>query len=490
MLDRGALPRWSLPLLVVTAVVVRLPALLTRRWYNPDEAAIAMLGQALRRGQTLYVDMADRKPPLAAYVYEFGLWLTGSADARIPRLIAAIALGIAAWVVGADLARRLGQRAGWWGAALLIGAVMAAAPADAAAANFSNLAVPLAAIAIVLLRRPSTIAAAGGGLALMTAVLCRQSWMFAAPAALCSLIVSNPTLRQRLRRIGAAGLGALIPLGLVTLIVPFADFWRWTFTGNGGFLFSSVPFASLLGRGIASLGLFVAWHLALLVGAFAAVRSTGLRRFTDPDLWVWVATGLVAVIAGFRFFGHYWMQVIPPLVILGAAPIARWQPRRQQLTAGLVALTALVALVSQATPGSFRKRTDPAPISAAVQRLTGPTDRVFIWGSFPELAVAVDRPIAGGMVHSDFVTGRSGGHSEGSDTLSLAMDGAQDSMLADLRANPPAVIVDTSTSPALGYGNYPMTLLPPLAEFVEHGYQRGETLSGVTLWVRTAPSRA
>jgi len=473
--------------LITAAVVLRLPSLLAKRWYNPDEAAIAMLGQALRRGQTLYVDMADRKPPLAAFVYQFSSWLTGTDDARLPRLIAALALGLAAWVVGNDLAARFGRRAGWWGAVLLVGSVMAAVPADAAAANFSNLAVPIAAIAIVLLRRPSTLAAAGGGLALATAVLCRQSWMFAGPAALCSLILASSTIPQRLRRIGAAAAGGLVALGLVALTVPFADFWRWTFTSNGGFLFSSVDVATVAQRGAASIGLFVAWHLALLGGAAVALSAVTQRRSrAELDLWLWVVTGLVAVIAGFRFFGHYWMQVIPPLVLLGAAHLANWQPRWRQITAGVVAVTALAALAAQATPGSFRKRTDPAPISAAVQQLTAATDPVFIWGSFPEFGVAVQRPVAGGMVHSDFVTGRSGGHSAGADTLRLAMDGAIETMLDNLRASPPAIIVDTSTSSSLGYENYPMSIIPALGDFVEQGYERAQTVAGVTLWVRTS----
>jgi len=63
---------WGEGIFVVVAVLVlRLPALVLSRWYDPDEAAIALQALAMRRGGTLYVDMADRKPPLPPLLYEF-----------------------------------------------------------------------------------------------------------------------------------------------------------------------------------------------------------------------------------------------------------------------------------------------------------------------------------------------------------------------------------------------------------------------------------
>ena len=42
----------------------------------------------------------------------------------------------------------------------------------------------------------------------------------------------------------------------------------------------------------------------------------------DIDLWLWVASGLAAWAAGLRFFGHYWLQVVPPLVLLAVPVVA------------------------------------------------------------------------------------------------------------------------------------------------------------------------
>ncbi len=109
---------------------------------------------------------------------------------------------------------------------------------------------------------------------------------------------------------------------------------------------------------------------------------------------------------------------------------------------------------------------------------------MFIWGSYAELAVALDRPIAGTQIHSDFVTGRSGGRNLGAETLAERTPGALDMMMADLTAAPPTLIVDTSTAPDLHYANYPMSLIPQIAQFVSAGYVKSDVIDGCTIYTR------
>ena len=73
-------------------------------------------------------------------------------------------------------------------------------------------------------------------------------------------------------------------------------------------------------------------------------------------------------------------------------------------------------------------------------------DPVFIWGSFPEVYWKADRPPGGGLVHSYFVTGLSGGRDAGPDTLKDATPGAEALLLRNLRDHPPALVLDTSTA--------------------------------------------
>jgi hypothetical protein len=115
-----------------------------------------------------------------------------------------------------------------------------------------------------------------------------------------------------------------------------------------------------------------------------------------------------------------------------------------------------------------------------VRACTEEDDPVFVWGSFPELLVAVDRPVAGGLVHSDFVTGRSGGRS---DADGAATPGARERMMADLLAAAPAVLIDTSKVDDLGYGAFPMLADADLAEFVQAGGYLAADVDDYRLWV-------
>src|SRR3981081_2344441 len=69
-LPGGWFARWAptAGLLFVAALLSRVPGLI-RPWFERDEAYIGVQAEALLRGQQLYVDVIDRKPPLAPLLY-------------------------------------------------------------------------------------------------------------------------------------------------------------------------------------------------------------------------------------------------------------------------------------------------------------------------------------------------------------------------------------------------------------------------------------
>jgi 4-amino-4-deoxy-L-arabinose transferase-like glycosyltransferase len=469
--------RWLYPSLFAATMLVRLPTF-TRRLFDPDEAAIAVQAMVVRSGGTLYADIFDRKPPLPAMVYAASFGLTDSLDIRPLRVLVAVAMAVAAILVAADARRRWGETAAWWAGGLFIAATMSLYPADAGAANFAHFALLPGTAALLWSRRGQLGWALAAGVGLGVAVLCRQSYLVATvPAAFSA---------WRSARSGPAGhVAALVAAAVLTvastaLYVPFGAFWEWTVGNSPGFVFAATDIAPAIGRGaLATLG-FVALHLTLVGGAAVALRRSWR---SDLDLWLWVLGALVAVTAGLRFFGHYWLQLVPPLVVL-CVPVLDSLSRRWR-TAAIAGIAAplTVSLGLLLIPGAFRDRPDPDAVAALVRANTAPGDRVFVWGSYPEVLLAADRLPAGRLVHSDFVTGRSGGRNDPDDTLGEATPGALETMLDDLRADPPAVIVDTSGSPDLGYRRYPMSLFPDLAAlFVDHYRQVGE-VDGITVWV-------
>jgi hypothetical protein len=98
--------------------------------------------------------------------------------------------------------------------------------------------------------------------------------------------------------------------------------------------------------------------------------------------------------------------------------------------------------------------------------------------------VRANRLPAGDLVHMDFVTGRSGGREDPRATLADATPGALDILLRALRAQPPELVLDTSTAPHLGYTSYPMAVIPQVAEIVAAGYSPIGVVDGVTVYRR------
>src|SRR3954452_25529467 len=111
--------RWVEAISITAFVLLlRLPARLSKRWYDPDEASIAMQASAIRIGGRLYVDMADRKPPVPPLLYDWLFRITDSTDIRPLRLLVSLMLAASAIFLVADVRRTHGESIARWAGAL------------------------------------------------------------------------------------------------------------------------------------------------------------------------------------------------------------------------------------------------------------------------------------------------------------------------------------------------------------------------------------
>jgi len=465
------------------AFLLRAPTFVDR-FFDPDEAAIGVQAMVVRSGGTLYTDIFDRKPPLPPLLYAASFALTDSTDIRLVRVLVTLALAASGILVAMECLRRWGPRHAWLGGILMITGAMALFPADAGAANYAQFALLPGTAAIIWSRRGTLLAAVAAGVAIGVAILSRQSWLLGVVPMCLSI-----GLYSRWRNIlPACATGALTVL-TTGFYAPLGRFWEWNVSNSPSFVFAGISLWTAIWKGLASFAGFVAFHpvpvVAVALGVPAGIAA--LRRRTLPadiDLWVWIATGVAAWAAGLRFFGHYWLQVVPPLVLLAVPVVARWTGRARTAAIVGIAVPAVVAWALLFVPGSFHERPDPTTLANYVAANTTSADRVLVWGSYPEVLVAANRLPAGSLVHTDFVVGRSGGRNDPAETLSSAVPGARQIMLDSLAAHPPELILDTSTSSELGYENFPISLIPELDQFVRDGYELITTVDGVDIWRR------
>jgi hypothetical protein len=467
----------------ILALFLRGPTFVTR-FFDPDEAAIGVQAMVVRAGGKLYTDIYDRKPPLPPLLYAASFSITDSTDVRPMRLLVTLLLAASGVLVAMDCLRRWGPVHAWWGGVLMITASMALFPSDAGAANYAHFALLPGTASILWARRGTMISATIAGIAIGIAILSRQSWLLGVVPGCISV-----GLHGRWRNVVPFLAAATLTVATTGFYAPLGRFWEWTVTNSPGFVFAGTSPWSALGRGLASVAGFAMFHPALTVavGVCAAAGVSCIRRRTVPadiDLWLWVASGLAAWAAGLRFFGHYWLQVVPPLVLLAVPVVGRWAGRARTTAIAGVAAPAIAAWILLFVPGSFHRRPDPTDLADYVREHTTSADRVFVWGSYPEVLLAADRLPAGGLVHTDFVVGRSGGRNDPAETLSSAVPGALDIMLDSLDAHPPRLILDTSPAPDLGYRRFPTSLIPDLDRFIHDRYERITSVDGVDVWER------
>ena len=72
--------------------------------------------------------------------------------------------------------------------------------------------------------------------------------------------------------------------------------------------------------------LFVSCNLPLLwriPRAWSDRKLVALDGQRDTDLWLWLLSAAISVAVGLRFFGHYYIQLVPPLALLAAGALSR-----------------------------------------------------------------------------------------------------------------------------------------------------------------------
>lgn len=472
----GSWRRITLVLLLVV-VLLRLPGFVIE-FYDPDEAAIAIQAMAITEGGDLYVDAIDRKPPLAPILYAASFTITDSHDLRPVRALVALLLFGAALLIAGDLRRRHGDEVALWGGVLFLAAVAALSPKDAQAANFSHLALAPGVAAMVLARRGQRWSAFGAGVMVGVATLTRQTWVIGVlPAAFAAW---RTTGRDPMAPLLAV-VGAVAAVVSIAVVVPFDRFWTWTFTGNGSVLFDIAGLSRAVAAGLGSVSLFVVGHL-VLVGLMVRRRW----HQEDLDLWLWLAAGLVAVGAGARFFGHYWLQVIPALVLLAAPTVHALSASVRRAAVGVLGTTAVVFWVLAWMPHQVQSQPDPAQLVGLIRARTDPGDKIAIWGSYPEVYWRADRLPTGGLVHTDFLVGKSAGRPDDPASMTDADPQVVADYLEAWRSDPPALVIDTAPAELRGWQAYPVTLIDELATMLADDYALVDVVDGIHVY---APRR-
>jgi 4-amino-4-deoxy-L-arabinose transferase-like glycosyltransferase len=486
---------------------------------NGDETVRALTAVRLLDGARLYVDVVTDKPPGAALFYA-GVFAAFGRSMVALHLVAIVWNFLTAIIVYLIAARAHTKRTGLWAALIFVYFSTNYLTQDMMAANTELLMLPAYAgsVYFYLGRRPQAtnnwsfskrrmvLAGSLTGLAafvkqvgvfnLVFFVLCEAAFIYAARGAQAP--GDEPGLRRairfggaRLLLIGTGFAGALAAMGLWLFFTgSLAAFWHYAVAMGMLYVESlswNLWFEYLITRAggyvlfNAALWILVVWAAARTVVSLEAKFDAGsidgmavapARPPGDLAFVLWALCSLAGVFTGARFYGHYFIQALPALSLLGARGLELLlenvknaeDKRRYRFALVLVAVlfvgglvrchgrTAILAyetLTSSRTTTSaswgMTQREEEAKIVAdELGRRTEPGGALYIWDNALDVYWQTGRRPASRYLTSYYITGR---FEEGSD-LREAPGGealikeARANLLNDLRRTRPRLILD------------------------------------------------
>jgi 4-amino-4-deoxy-L-arabinose transferase-like glycosyltransferase len=474
---RRDLTRLALVLVALT-LALRVPGFFVPV-FNSDETFLATQAHVVADGGNLYHDAIDRKPPLVPYVYAGTFAFFDTTALWSVRLVADAAVALTALLLAVEARRRYGRRAAWLAGILFVCATVAFAPSDGQAANFEIFMLPSMTAAILFARRGRGAAA---GVSVALATLAKQT------GAATLLPVIYLLARARGKRGVAEGLaGFSVPTVLVALAFGPSQLFYWVVLGNGSYLgmktltgyvllmFTVMTFA------YAACNLPVIWRIRC---AWQARRTPNRDGDHDLDLWLWLVSAAVSVAVGLRFFGHYYMQLTPPLALLSAGAIARGGRALVRTSAAVAVALAALFTASGFFLHPFGQEPSYQSVARYLASTANPDDQIYVWGSVPEIYWASGLRPATRFLTSSFLTGAYPGRPPDQPNPGADTKRAWAEFYEDFRAHPPKYFVDTSPAKLRGQQYYPVSKFPRLARIVHDQYRYVLSIDEMAIYVR------
>src|SRR5215475_13302565 len=486
--------RWVTVIIIALVVILRSPTLLPSM-YVSDEGYYGTIANDILDGGAVYRTAVDTKPPGMYYIYAAVFQVAGRNNLLAVHILAIFVVAATALVVWKIGARVANEWAGAWAGIGYAVFVHAYRPNDTLGANseiFAALPLALSVLGFLQgLKKPALGLMFLSGALVGVATLIRQPSAVTLGALLACLAYDWLIPRgHSFGRVLTAGSGLMI--GFIAVIAALASYyavqgnlhdaylWAWAYAVR--YVESETTFPFVLER-------LVTVHLAviLLSGVlwYFGIRQVveTLRFFcrrkaapTDQVLLVfWLVLSYLAIFIGWRFPGQYHLAVLPPLSILAGQAFSRFVAKQRRsprphwlwIRTGIIGAAALPAIGFLVGAFVVRKQTlNFLPIVQQIVKETSPNDRIFVWGSSPQLYSFSDRRMATRFVSCSHLVGAYASRPrEVRDRGKGIIPGAWAMFQADWDAHPPVLIIDTSAVDRF-WSNHPMTRYPVLRAYL------------------------
>ncbi|MBN1491487.1 MAG: glycosyltransferase family 39 protein [Phycisphaerae bacterium] len=512
--------------IVVVYVATRLPSIGFQP-INIDEsihAAAAVRCSAM--GTLPYVGAVGNKGPLQYWAYQGLFRVAGDYNVPAAHAVGAVIVACNAIFVALIASRCFGPYAGPW-AALLYLLAMGTSWDYLSFNSEMPASLPLVVAGWLILAAPnriSPIRCVIAGTLVMVAAGFRQNCLAVLPIMAVAAGVADWAKDRRVlpavARAFLVGLGGLVPVAVVVTVyarhAALADLAFGYFGHNVNFYMGAIAYSP--GR-----LLYALWDASVWINHAAVVMMLAIAGFVPIAFCVRISDGraghepafavprvrgaMLAILtlslwaaetAGLRFFNHYRMLDWPFTAVLAAGGWAlllgqlRHRPTRVAFRVGVIAAMVAMFLRGESLPyvagrvDPIFARIDVQPhVSRVALRLrenTTPDESLFVWGMEPQVYLIAQRRMATRFAHCSPQVGLiqfENYYPLEQDRSAWVWPSSFEQMMADLRADPPAYVVDASEEVLFGAGQYPIRAFDELAEWLDAGYVRDfEDVSG------------
>ncbi len=341
----------------------------------------------------------------------------------------------------------------------------------------------------------------------------------------------------------AFALGFFVPFGLHSLwlvkLGVWSDFLQWSVLGSGSYIAAGGEMILFWKSFVIRFGSYVLATLLLWVLAGRVIWQFVCGQNQDRAwqenrarhavplrmlMLLWFAFSLIPVCIAGRFYGHYFLQVLPSLCGLAALGVVPLITAAGGRTGGetpplrIIAAMVVPALFFWALRVDHRTFLKHFPddeiyeqetIGLVLKKMAGPGDKLFVWGFATGIYFHAELKPASRFLWTDLQTGRTPGpdyakRGDGSvptedgpapikDGPTPTKDGpthgsaptqniAWSTLMQDLITNRPRFFVDTAPANIHGYKEFPIMLYPPLSEFLATHYNKVASIQGADIY--------
>lgn len=484
-----------------------------------DEGMHAANAVTLMNGGTIYVDaVADNKPPGIYFIYYITFLLFGAYNMVAIHAITYLCTLTTALILGFLAYKMIGKSAALLALTFYMTFTAALYPKMLAANTEIFMALPYAMAALLLW---CAVAKEKGyifflsGIAAGIATLIKQVGG-AAYAAFLIYFILLPLIDNKRKWFSSIkacvwfSTGFFFPITMLGLlfyrqgILPDAIFWTIT-----------QPF-KYIGHGAANLSFwsqileefipFIFSMPFLWIFTFLWIKRASIPWYNKETsgfsffLVLWLIVSIAATFIGKRMYGHYFIQILPPLCLIAALGASEhfsnergfrsskyWSVATLVLTllAGII-FTGMAIFFEAATDTWGKLEPDFRPAVEYIRKHTEPMDKIFVWGWFSPVYVYSERAAATRFTATfmlvEYNQGNDLDEEDRSDRTWTYIPEAWPMLEADMKRNKPTLIIDTSPGDYHNFGRYPLKDYPVISDYVNENCRIETRIAGMDIY--------